>query len=86
MEPISPCVCRNASRYVVRSVRQVSIAQIRVISLATRDVRRGALHTPLRLLTEPDRQITPLARLSLYSVQLITRYCALSTCAVGGLR
>ena len=60
MDPISPCVCRNPSRYVVRSVRHVSIAKSEYLHWPPRDVRR-APHT-LSLLTDPDRQITPLAQ------------------------
>ena len=45
MEPISPCVCRNPSRYVVRSVRHVSIARSEYLRWPPRDVRRGARHT-----------------------------------------
>ena len=41
MEPISPCVSRNASRYVVRSVRHVSIAKSEYLHWPPRDVRRG---------------------------------------------
>ena len=44
-DPISPCVCRNPSRYVVRSVRHVSIAKSEYLRWPPRDVRRGALHT-----------------------------------------
>ena len=45
MDPISPCVCRNPSRYAVRSVRHVSIAKSEYLHWPPRDVRRGALHT-----------------------------------------
>ena len=60
MDPISPCVCRNPSRYVVRSVRHVSIARSEYLRWPPRDVRR-APHT-LSLITDPNRQITPLAQ------------------------
>ena len=43
-DPISPCVCRTASRYAVRSVRHVSIARSEYLHWPPRDVRRGALH------------------------------------------
>ena len=42
MEPINPCICRNASRYAVRSVRHVSIAKSEYLRWPPRDVRRGA--------------------------------------------
>ena len=44
-DPISPYVCRNASRYAVRSVRHVSIARSEYLRWPPRDVRRGVLHT-----------------------------------------
>ena len=56
----------------------VSIARSEYLRWPPRDVRRGALHTFCASSLTQIVRSPRWRRLSLYSAQLITRYCALS--------